>query len=66
MLMCVSIKQQRKLAGLTQAQLGKLADITQTEISTYESGRRNPRNMALDTALRLASALNCHPADLVE
>lgn len=47
----------RKHRNLTQRELAKLADVSNVNIAQYERGTRNPRNMTLDTAIRLADAL---------
>lgn len=47
------LKQARKTAGLTQADLAARAEITQSVISAYESGRREP---ALSTLFKLIDA----------
>jgi uncharacterized protein len=43
----------RRAAGLTQAELGRRAGVTQSVISAYEAGRREP---ALSTLTRLIQA----------
>jgi transcriptional regulator with XRE-family HTH domain len=45
----------RKLRGLTQEGLGKLAELTKLQIHRYERGASQP---TLDTLKRLATALN--------
>lgn len=47
------LRQARRLAGLTQAELARRAEVTQSVISAYESGRREP---ALSTLQRLVEA----------
>lgn len=47
------VRSARVSAGLTQAQLAERAGVTQSVISTYESGRREP---ALSTLSRLVEA----------
>lgn len=48
------IAEARQKAGLSQAELGQVADVAQTQISRYESGRAVPRRAVL---ARLAEAL---------
>lgn len=48
------IAEARQRAGLSQAELGQVADVAQTQISRYESGRAVPRRAVL---ARLAEAL---------
>jgi transcriptional regulator with XRE-family HTH domain len=57
------IKQLRKAAGLSQAELAAAADMTQSTVSRLESGA-----IALDadSAKRIASALSCTVDDLVD
>jgi transcriptional regulator with XRE-family HTH domain len=49
--------------GISQQQLGKLAEINHDTIYRIETARRMPR---LGTCLRLAGALGVQPADLLE
>lgn len=49
----------RQLQDLTQAELAKRAKLTQTNISSMESGRQQ---IGRDRALALAKALKVHPA----
>jgi uncharacterized protein len=49
----VLLKEARRRAGLTQAQLGQRAGVTQSVISAYESGQRQP---SLPTLLHLLHA----------
>lgn len=51
------LREHREAAGLSQTDLARLADMTQSMISGYESGRRVPNAeslIALTTALRSA------------
>lgn len=52
----------RKIAGLTQIELGKKAGVTTRAIQNYESGSRIPR---LDVLSKLAYALEVDVDDLV-
>jgi len=47
------LREARRAAGLTQVQLARRAGVTQSVISAYESGRREP---ALSTLVRLVEA----------
>ena len=51
------IRRERKKAGLTQAELAKLLDVSQPVIGQYERGARFPRPQ---TILRIADALRVH------
>ena len=53
----------RKRAGLSQEALGFLASLHRTEVGLLERGARVPR---IDTLIKLASALNIPPGDLLE
>lgn len=53
----------RKRAGLSQEALGFRASLHRTEIGLLERGARVPR---IDTLIKLASALNVPPGDLLE
>lgn len=52
----------RKRAGLSQEALGFRASLHRTEIGLLERGARVPR---IDTLIKLASALNIPPDDLM-
>jgi len=59
----VILKARRVMAGLTQSQLAKMAGVTESSISYYESGDRIP---VVKTADKLAQALGCTLNDLFE
>jgi len=50
------VGRRRRELGLSQAQLAKLCNTTQSAIARLESGGRPPR---IDTLLRIANALEC-------
>lgn len=56
------IRECRKAAGMTQAELGNQVGLVDNAISNYEKGLREP---TLDTWECLASALHVSPAYLV-
>lgn len=56
------IKNARKKAGLSQAELGDLLGVTQAMISSYEKGVRNPK---LETVRKIADALGVYISDLI-
>ncbi|WP_034526163.1 helix-turn-helix domain-containing protein [Bifidobacterium stellenboschense] len=62
----MGLKELRKRAGLTQVKLARETGIARTIISSYETGRRDARNMTLENALKLSRALRCHPSDLMD
>jgi transcriptional regulator with XRE-family HTH domain len=49
-------------AGLTQAQLGEAVGLTRTSIANIEAGRQRA---FIDTAYRIADAVNCPPHELL-
>lgn len=51
------LKQARLNAGMTQEELGNVADVTKRTIINYETGCRYPRDRGVYS--RLASALGC-------
>jgi transcriptional regulator with XRE-family HTH domain len=57
------IREIRKAAGLTQAELGERTGFGQDSISNYENGRRPLR---LNELRVLARELTCAPADLLD
>ena len=55
------LKEERKNAGLTQAQLSKKLGITAQSYSQYETGKRNPK---METQQKIADALGIDIDDL--
>lgn len=53
----------RKSKGLTQAELGKLAGVTEGAIRGYETGARNPKKEHLQ---KIAAALNVTPEAIAD
>ena len=51
------IKEARKAAGMTQAQLAEAAGVPQPSIARLESGARSVSKLTLDVAIRIADAL---------
>lgn len=58
-----NLEQMRKDAGLTQAQLAELVDVTQECVSRWETGERSPM---IATAFKIATVLNCTIDDLIK
>lgn len=56
-----AIRQMRGELGLSQEALAEACDLDRTYISGIERGSRNP---SLTNILKIAAALNAHPADL--
>lgn len=57
-----NLKKYRKAKGLKQKELADIVGVTESSISQYESGKKNP---SFEIALKLAEALDCELADLV-
>ena len=62
--LAMNLKQIREAKGLTQVQLAKKARMKQPYLARLESGAET--NPQLDTVRRLAKALKCSIAELVE
>lgn len=56
------IRELRKTAGLTQAELGEKVGLHQTQIGNLENGQRN---LTLEWARRIAKALDVPTADIL-
>lgn len=62
----MSLKQIRKQRGLTQKELGALANISDIKICYIETGKIKIENIRFKTALKLARALGCSPDELLD
>ena len=60
------LKELRKAAGLTRDELAAAAQVSSRLIEQYEQRRRDINAARADVFLRLAQALNCDPAALIE
>lgn len=58
-----NLRRCRRVANLSQEQLGLRAGLHRTEIGLLERGARTPR---IDTLIKLAAALGIGPYDLLE
>jgi transcriptional regulator with XRE-family HTH domain len=58
-----NLRRCRRLAGISQEELGERAALHRTEIGRLESGERLAR---IDTLVRLAGAMAIRPEELVE
>jgi transcriptional regulator with XRE-family HTH domain len=58
-----NLRRCRRVADLSQEQLGVRAGLHRTEIGLLERGARIPR---IDTLLKLSAALGIAPAELIE
>lgn len=61
-----NLKHYRKLAGLSQSELGYMAEISPRSIQEYEQGRKPLKNAAAITVLNLSRVLNCSVEDLID
>lgn len=57
------IRNYRKMAGLTQKQLGDLSGTSETTIKQYEAGKRQPR---VEQLQKIANTLQILPTDLLD
>lgn len=61
--MKTNIKQLRILRGYTQAQLAALVDVSESAISQYESGKKQP---STETLYKLGEAFDCPVSDILD
>lgn len=59
----VRVREKRKAKGLTQKQLAELVDVSESQISQIETGKRKP---GFETLLKLGEALDCTVQDLFD
>lgn len=59
------LEARRKAAKLTRAELSKLSGVHAQAIARYELGERDIANASYSTIIKLASALQCKPEDIV-
>lgn len=62
----MGLREIRKAKGLTLKALAEKADVHYMKIHQIESGKINPENIALKTAVKLANALDCQPEDILK
>lgn len=60
----MELRTARKIAGLTQHELGLRAGIDDSLISLLESGKRDIHTVAYQTVVRIARALGVEPDEL--
>lgn len=60
-----NLKELRKRAGLTQAELAERSGVNKQMISFYEAGRNDIRKASLTTAVALATVLGVHAEELI-
>lgn len=59
------LQQKRKEAGLTQAELAKMTGTSLRMIQYYEQGRNDLSKASVETALKIARALECKIEDII-
>ena len=62
----MGLKDLRAAKGLSRSELAKISGIRYQKIRDIEVGIIKPENIALKTAVRLAAALGCDPAELMK
>lgn len=61
-----NLKELRRKAGLTQAELAAKSGVNKRMIEYYESGFKDLNKAAFETGLKIAEALECDPRDLIQ
>lgn len=61
-----NLKELRRKAGLTQAQLAEKSGVNIRMVQYYESGFKDLNKAAFETGLKIAEALECDPRDLIQ
>ena len=59
--MTLALREARATAGMTQARVAELAEISTMSYMRYENGQRSPD---ANTLIRIAKALDCNVEDL--
>ena len=62
----MGLKDLRAAKGLSRSELAKISGIRYQKIRDIEGGIIKPENIALKTAVKLAAALGCDPAELMK
>lgn len=60
------LKKRREMSGLSQSQLAEKSDVNLRMIQHYEQGAKPIDKAQVGTVIRLASALGCSVADILE
>ena len=61
----MGLRELRQAKGLTLKGLAALSGVNYMKIHQIETGKINPENIALKTAVKLATALECKPKDIL-
>ena len=61
----MSLRSMRQAKGYTLQGLAAKSGVNYMKIHQIETGKINPQNIALKTAVKLAKALDCQPEDIM-
>lgn len=62
----MGLRELRQAKGYTLKGLAEKSGVNYMKIHQIETGKINPQNIALKTAVKLATALECRPEDILE
>lgn len=62
----MGLREMRKAKGLTLKGLAAISGVNYVKIHQIETGKINPQNIALKTAMKLSEALDCKPEDILK
>lgn len=62
----MALREIRQAQGLTLKALAEKSGVHYMKIHQIETGKINPENIALKTAIKLSKALNCQPEDILK
>ena len=62
----MGLRELRKAKGFTLHSLAEKSGVNYMKIHQIETGKINPQNITLKTAVKLATALDCRPEDILD
>ena len=62
----MGLRDMRKAKGYTLKGLAAVSGVNYQKIHQIETGKINPQNITLKTAMKLAKALDCKPEDILK
>ncbi len=62
----MALRELRKAKGYTLKSLADKSGVNYMKIHQIETGKINPENITLRTAVKLAQALDCDPEDILK
>lgn len=62
----MGLRELRRDKGFTLKSLAAKSGVNYMKIHQIETGKINPENIALKTAIKLAAALECKPEDILK